>query len=113
MKTHIIIIEDNDYKYFTTKAVIEAQLKLPVSVVDVTMSGDIVDTIEKVAPDLIVFRPNGGVAELLEKLKKRNTNRRNTEITLLLAEELDADMARYVADFTLNYVRGLRTAKAA
>ncbi len=113
MKTHIVIIEDNDYKYFTTKAVLESQLKLAVNVVDVTMGGDILEAVETAAPDMIYFRPNGGVAELLEKLKKRHTNRRNTEITLLVATELDDDVARWLADFTANYPRAPRTAKAA
>lgn len=94
MKTKVLIIEDNYYKYFTMKQVLESQLKLQVNVVDVTDTGDVLNAAQSVEADVIVFRPNGGVAELLEKLKKRHTNRRNTEITLIVAEELDADVAQ-------------------
>ncbi len=94
MKTKVLIIEDNYYKFFTMKQVLESQLKLQVNVVDVTDSGDVLNAAQSVEADVIVFRPSGGVAELLEKLKKRHTNRRNTEITLIVAEELDADVAQ-------------------
>lgn len=113
MKTQVLIIEDNNYKYFTTKAVLESQLKLSVNVVDVTMGGDIVDAVTSAEPDVIFFRPSCGVAELLEKLKKRHANRRNTEITLLVAEELDDDVARWLAEFTANFPRRTAAAKAA
>ena len=53
MKTQIVIIEDNDCKFFTTKAVLETQLKLTVNVVDVTMGGDIVEAVQSVDPDII------------------------------------------------------------
>jgi len=57
-----------------------------------------------------VFCPNGGVAELLEKMKKRRTNRRNTEITLMLAEDLDDELAKRVKEFVTNYPKRIASA---
>ena len=94
MKTRVIIIEDNFYKYFTTKQVLEAQLKLSINAKDVETSQELIDATAEIKPDMILFRPNGGVAELLLKMKKRRTNRRNTEITLLLADEFDDEAVR-------------------
>ena len=111
MKTKVLIIEDNEYKYFTTKQVLEAQLKLSVQVVGVKDGQDLVQTTVGLEPDMIVFRPSGGVAELLEKMKKRKTNRRNTEITLLVAEELDDELARRMQEFVTSYPK--RVADAA
>ena len=110
MKTKVVIIEDNFCKYFTTKQVLESQLKIEVSVVDVSMGGDIAEAMAAVGPDVIVFRPNGGVTDLLEKLKKRHINRRNTEITLVLAEEFDADVSRRLQDFAATYSRRVAAA---
>lgn len=89
MKTKVLIIEDNFAKYFTTKQVLEAQLKLTVKALDVETSQELMNATAKINPDMILFRPNGGVAELLQKMKKRRTNRRNTEIVLLLADDFD------------------------
>ena len=94
MKTKVLIIEDNYSKYFTTKQVLEAQLKLHIDARDVETSQELINATAEVNPDMILFRPNGGVAELLQKMKKRRTNRRNTEITLLLADEFDDEAVR-------------------
>ncbi len=94
MKTKVLIIEDNFAKYFTTKQVLEAQLKVTVKAVDVETSQELMDETAKINPDMILFRPNGGVAELLLKMKKRGTNRRNTEIILLLADDFDDEAVR-------------------
>jgi CheY-like chemotaxis protein len=94
MKTKVLIIEDNFCKSFTTKQVLESQLKLAVRLVDVQTSRELAERTAEFKPDLILFRPNGGVAELLQKMKKRRSNRRNTEITLLLAQEFDDEQVR-------------------
>lgn len=111
MKTKILIIEDNECKYFTTKTMLETQLKLEIDVKEVSDGKGLADATSEFNPDMIMFRPNGGVAELLEKMKKRKTNRRNTEITLLVASDLDDEFARRVADFVTNYPK--RVANAA
>jgi len=110
MKTKVLIIEDNAYKTFTTKQVLETQLKLQVNVVDCEGGQDVVRATEGIDPDMIVFCPNGGVAELLEKMKKRRTNRRNTEITLMLAEDLDDELAKRVKEFVTNYPKRIASA---
>lgn len=46
-------------------------------------------TIQDVRPSLMFVRPAGGVTSLLGMLKKRQTNRRNTEITLILTPDLE------------------------
>lgn len=94
MKTKVLIIEDNFAKYFTTKQVLEAQLKVTVKAAEAETSQELMDATAKIKPDMILFRPNGGVAELLLKMKKRRTNRRNTEIVLLLADEFDDEAVR-------------------
>lgn len=72
MKTTTIAI-------FTTKAVLESQLRLTVDVKGVQTSRELLLETAGYAPDAIRSRPTGGVAELLDQMKKRHTNRRNTE----------------------------------
>jgi hypothetical protein len=103
MKTKIIIIEDSMYKSFTTKQILESQLKLSVDVINFGCSVGM----KKLAADLtcetIIIRHTDGVSELLDRLKKRNTNRRNTDVTLLLAEDFEDELVekfhRYLATF--------------
>lgn len=111
MKTKVLIIEDNHYSYFTTKAVLESQLRLSVEVKGVQTSRELLLETADYAPDVIVFRPTGGVAELLDQMKKRHTNRRNTEIRLLVAEEFDDDVAKAFKAFVIG--RAKRVANAA
>ena len=110
MKTKVLIIEDNYYKYFTTKQVLETQLHMKVNVLDVGCSRELIDATQMLDPDLIVFRPNGGVAELLDKMKKRRTNRRNTEITILVTQEFDDDVARKFQEFVSNFSKRIAAA---
>ena len=88
MKTQILIIEDNCYKYFTTKQLLEAKLNLKLKVDGVESSEDLVEKAGQFKANNIVFRPEGGVVELLKILKKRGVNRLNTDITLLLTPEI-------------------------
>lgn len=111
MKTKVLIIEDNYYKYFTTKQVLETQLHMKVDVLNVASSRELAETTQSMNPDMIVFRPNGGVAELLDKMKKRRTNRRNTEIIIAVAPELDDGVARRFQEFVASYPK--RVANAA
>ena len=92
MKTKVLIIEDNFAKFFTTKQVLESQLKLEVLTVDIKTSQELVDTTMAFEPDVVMIRPEGGVAALLDKMKKRRFNRRNAEITLLLTQDFDDEV---------------------
>jgi chemotaxis response regulator CheB len=94
MKTKVMIVEDNFYKSFTTKQILESQLKLDVKMVDVSTGQELVQATAEFKPDVIFFRPEGGVADLLMRMKKRHSNRRNTEITLVLAQEFDDEVVR-------------------
>ena len=110
MKTKVLIIEDNYYKFFTTKQVLETQLNMKVRVVDVACAREVVTQTQTMDPDMIVFRPNGGVADLLDKMKKRRTNRRNTEITLLVTQEFDDDLARKFQEFVASFPKRIAAA---
>lgn len=97
MKARILIIEDNDCKFFAAKQVLEAQLKMKLGIEKANSTDEVVAKTLDFKPNLIVYRPAGGVAELLEKMKKRHTNRRNSEIVLLYAEYLDERLGLHLA----------------
>jgi DNA-binding transcriptional MocR family regulator len=98
MKSQVVIIEDNFYKYFTTKQVLESQLKLDVAVVAPEASLAALESSKLKKADLVLFRPSGGIQELMEKLRKRNANRRNTTVTLMMIPEMDELIERSVVE---------------
>lgn len=106
MKNKVMIIEDNCYKFFTTKQILEAQLKLEIEVIGVKTGKELVEATAGINPDQIIYRPDGGVADLLMKFRKRNMNRRNTTITIVLANELDDHAAAKLDEFIAQYKRG-------
>ena len=112
MKTKVLIIEDNYYKFFTTKQVLESQLKLDILVLGAKTGRELVESTTELNPDMIMYRPEGGVTELLSKMKKRKTNRRNTEVVLMVMDELSDDLARRVQQFVKEYPRKTETEAA-
>ena len=112
MKTKILIIEDNDYKSFTTKQVLEAQLHLSVSKVDAASSCELLDLATTFAPDVVIYCPEGGVLDLLEMMKKRNANRRNTEVRMIVTDELETEACR-VVQLKLSALSGTRLTRPA
>ena len=92
MKTKIIIIEDSMYKSFTTKQMLESQLKLSVDVINLGCCAGMKKLAADLTSETIIIRHTDGVSELLDRLKKRNTNRRNTDVTLLLAEDFEDEL---------------------
>lgn len=84
MKTRILIIEDNYYRYFTAKQVIEAKTRVHVTVATANDAHLVREMALEVKPDIILFKPKGGIMDLLDFLKSKNVNRRNAEITMLL-----------------------------
>ena len=84
MKTRILIIEDNYYRYFTAKQVIEAKTRVNVNVSTANESNQVREMAMDVKPDIILFKPKGGIMDLLDFLKNKNVNRRNAEISMLL-----------------------------
>ncbi len=89
MKTKILIVEDSFAKFFCMKHLLESQLKVPVVSRDAADAADLLQTIQDVRPSMLLVRPAGGITTLLGMLKKRQTNRRNTEIILILTPDLE------------------------
>ena len=89
MKRQILIIEDNYYKFFTMKQVIETHLRLKVNVVGANNEAELRLATGEVGPGNIIIKPEGGVVELIENLRKRRLNRRNSEVTFVITPELD------------------------
>ena len=95
MKTRVLIIEDNEYKAFTTKQVLEAQLRLAVTLADVDTVPDLAQASLDFAPTMVLVKPDGGVLDVVERLRRRQANRRNTVIHIItVADALDEDVAR-------------------
>jgi hypothetical protein len=105
MKKRVLIIEDNDCRSFTTKQVLECTLRLNVKVVGVESGAELVAKAGRFNPDMIIYRPEGGVSALLERMQKRNTNCRNTEITMIVTSELDESVARRIHNFAAGWSR--------
>jgi DNA-binding NarL/FixJ family response regulator len=102
-KSVVLIIEDNQYKAFTTRQMLELKLKLEVNVMEVESERELANRAIALDPDLVFFRPSGAVSELLLKLKSRHSNRRNTEVVLLSVEELEDNFARKMHEFAEGY----------
>jgi len=111
MKNQILIIEDNYHKFFTTKQVLEIQMKLPVTSVEVHDGYQLVRETEACNPDFVMYCP-GGIIEVISQLKKRNSNCRNSEVTLIYAEDIDEMSSRVLQDY-LNGTGKNRGCKAA
>ena len=84
MKRKIVIIEDNYYKFFATKQLIESTLKVDVKVEKACNQCDIDNKTQNVGPNSIIDRPKGEVSLLLDALKKRNINRRNSIVLFII-----------------------------
>ncbi|MEZ4742581.1 MAG: hypothetical protein R3B45_09060 [Bdellovibrionota bacterium] len=89
MKARILIIEDSYCQFFTAKQVLQSQLRLQVKAVKVADIQELAQKTIAFEPSFIIDRPCGGVVPLMEQMKKRQANRRNTEILLILAEEIE------------------------
>ena len=111
MKNQILIIEDNYQKFFTTKQVLEIQLKLSVKTVEVHDGYRLIDEAEACDADVVMYRP-GGIVEVIAMLKKRNSNCRNTEVTLIYAEDIDELSSRALQE-SMSGVGRSRGCKAA
>jgi DNA-binding NarL/FixJ family response regulator len=111
-KSVVLIVEDNEYKAFTTRQVLELKLKLEVNVVEVESERELADRAIALDPDLVFFRPSGTVSDLILKLKKRHANRRNTEVVVLTSAELEDNFARKLQEFAAGYSKIARAAAA-
>jgi response regulator RpfG family c-di-GMP phosphodiesterase len=102
MKTRVLIIDDNCYKVFTTKQVLKSLLKIDVQEMGAGTDSELVQRTDEFNPDMIIFN-TGGVVDLLSRMKKRNSNRRNTEIALMMVAEMDSESSKRVRQFLADY----------
>ena len=91
MKRKILIIEDNYYKFFTMKQMIESILKLKVNVIGAQDESELKLLSAGVGANDVLVKPEGGVMVLVEQLRRRRFNRRNSEVTFIITPELDRD----------------------
>lgn len=115
MKTKILIIEDSSFKSKTTKYLLEDQLKVDISLIDPMDQNDKdwKSKLDVYQPDVVITRPSGSIVELLQKMKKRNINRRNTEITVFVTPKMDAKNSGQVNDLVSRIKEVGRINKAA
>lgn len=99
MKKTIVIIEDNFYKYFAAKNLLEGRLRLPVKTLGLERYNDIVEYEKSLNPRMMLFKKNGSAVELMTMLEKQGYNRRNAEIVFLLAEEFTLEECYMVQEF--------------
>ena len=88
MRNKLLIIEDDVYRYFATKQILESQLRLSVTVVGVDCQAGLLEEAKGYKPSAILFHPKGGVVELIKTMKRRHVNRINTEIMLVVTNEV-------------------------
>jgi len=97
MKTRVLIIEDNYFSYYTSKQLIESQLRLNLKVKTADDQQTALVDIGSFDPDVVMYHVEGGAVGLFEKLKARRYNRRNCEITILLIPECLDSFGRRLA----------------
>ena len=98
MRNRILIIEDCHRKSFTTKLVVETQLKISVKLRTAESLAELGSLTSDICASQIIFKPRGGIVELLALMKKRKLNRRNTEVFMLKVPEMEDQEAQMVAE---------------
>jgi len=98
MKNKVLIIEDNSYRYFTTKAVLSAKLKLDIKELVFSDPKDLIEATTSMSAR-VIFRPAGGIVELLSYLKRQKINRRNTELVLISICDMEASIVPHLESF--------------
>ncbi len=89
MKNSILIIEDNAYRAFTTKTVLEAFLHLEVELKEIAVADELdAITAGRVIAQTLVT-PKGSVTELAATFKKQGLNRRNAKIVIVCVDDCD------------------------
>ena len=92
MKIKVLIVEDSYYKFFTLKNLLKSSLKIDLKVAEIFPHESPVDTARNLGPNFLVYRPIGGVVEVLDLLKAKGINCRNAVVTVLLTNELSRDL---------------------
>ena len=84
MKNRILIIEDNFYKYFTIKQLLESQFNIPVQAKAVETGEQIYEASRDYKPTTVLYNPTKCIFEFIENISKKKINRLNSEILLVL-----------------------------
>ena len=84
MKNRILIIEDNFYKYFTIKQLLETQFNLNVEAKAVESGEEIYEASRDYKPTTVLYNPTKCIFEFIENINKRKLNKLNSEILLIL-----------------------------
>ena len=87
MKNKIMIIENNYYKFFSTKSLLEAKYKIKVDVITATCTADCMKVQQEIKPGSVITSTSDGIIDLVKTMEKKNVNKRNTEIYLLITPE--------------------------
>ena len=87
MKTKIVIIEDDYYKYLTTRQILKSKMRMAVEEVSVDSAEALYETTASVKPDVILYRTRGAVLSLIRYFQGKNIHRRNAEIILIAIPE--------------------------
>lgn len=81
------------------KQVLEIQLHLEVRMIELSSIRDLLTNPLLRRADIIVLRPQGSVVDLLNKMRRRRTNRRNTEVVIAFAPEMDDGIAKRIQSY--------------
>jgi|GEM_PF-1377095 len=87
MKTKIMIVEDNYYRYYTMHQLIETQLKIKVAVVAAQTEEEVIAASQEIAPKILIIRPRGGILELMGLFRERGINCRNASVSIVVVPE--------------------------
>ena len=87
MKNKILIIENNYYKFFSTKSLLEAKYKIKVDVITATSQADCEKVQEEIKPGSIIDNHTDGILDILKTMEKKKVNKRNTQVYLLITPE--------------------------
>lgn len=110
MKNKILIIKDNAYTFFTTKQVLELQLRLETTSEEVSCGQSLAEITSHYKPNQVIFQPGKGIVELVEKLKAKGVNKRNTVVCVVYAKDFEDNELRQICDFAKLYPKMAKAA---
>lgn len=87
MKTKIVIIEDDYYKYLTTREILKSKLRMTIREISVTSSAELLEEATAEKPDVVMYRTRGAVLALIRYFQGKNIHRSNAEIVLIAVPE--------------------------
>lgn len=89
MKHRLIIVENNFWKFFAAKQLLEIHYRLKVTIVETTGTVDgFFDVLLDLNPSTVLCSEKIGILALCEAIEKRNLNRRNSEVFLIIQNEI-------------------------